>query len=96
MTYLDFELDKEEKQIVKDYEQGKLKSAPKSKNEQEKYRVYAKAMLDKTRNINIRVSESDLLKIKSKAMQKGIPYQTFLTSLIHQYSTGQIETSILK
>lgn len=96
MTYLDFELDKEETQLLKDYEQGKFRPLPRVKSEQEKYRAYAKAMLDKTRNINIRVSESDLLKIKSKAMQKGIPYQTFLTSLIHQYSTGQIESSILK
>ena len=45
---------------------------------------YATNTLNKTKNINIRLSEKDLHKIKVKAMEKGIPYQTFIASLIHQ------------
>ena len=86
-----YELDEYEKEILRDYEKGKFKPAPNLKKEMERYKAYAKATLDKTKNINIRISESDLLKIKALALQKGLPYQTLIASLIHQHSTGQIK-----
>ena len=86
-----FELDQQEKQQLKGFETGKFKRASNFDKEKNKLLAYAKNTLNKTRNINIRVSEADLLKVKAKASQKGIPYQTMITSLIHQYSTGQIK-----
>lgn len=88
-----YELDDYEKEILRDYEQGKFKPLSKSGLNQEKLRLraYAKATLDKTKNINIRISESDLLKIKALALRKGLPYQTLISSLIHQHSTGQLK-----
>ena len=77
------------------YNKGKLKTVPNVKQEIARYQTYAKAALDKTKNINIRISESTLLKIKALAMRKGIPYQTLLTSLIHQYSTNQIRDKVI-
>lgn len=84
-----FELEEEEKEILKAYEKGKLRSVSNVKQEIARYRAYARAALDKTKNINIRISESDLLKIKARALEKGIPYQTMITSVIHQYSTSR-------
>lgn len=84
-----FELDEYEKELLKDYETGKLKPVSNLKLEKLRYQAYAKGALDKTKNINIRISESDLLKVKALALQKGIPYQTMLTSVIHQYSTSR-------
>jgi len=88
-----YELDEEEKEILRDYEAGKFKPVFKRELEKEKTRLkaYAKATLDKTKNINLRISESDLLKIKARALEKGIPYQTLMASLIHQYSTGRLK-----
>ena len=36
--------------------------------------------------LNIRVNSQDLDNIKQKAKQMGIPYQTFVSELIHQYA----------
>ncbi len=36
--------------------------------------------------LNIRVNSHDLDNIKQKAKQMGIPYQTFVSELIHQYA----------
>ncbi|MEI8188635.1 MAG: CopG family antitoxin [candidate division NC10 bacterium] len=36
--------------------------------------------------LNIRVNSQDLESIKQKAKQMGIPYQTFVSELIHQYA----------
>jgi predicted DNA binding CopG/RHH family protein len=90
-----FELDQEEKEILKAYNGRKLKSVPNVKKEIARYQTYAKSALDKTKNINIRISESDLLKVKALAMKRGIPYQTLLASLVHQYSTNQIRDKVI-
>ena len=81
-----FELDKKEKEVVADFDSGDFVSVKKIKSEKAKYQNYAKSTLNKSKNINIRLSEKDLQKIKSKAVAKGLPYQTLLSSLIHQYA----------
>ncbi len=44
----------------------------------------------KDKRINIRLSSHDLLGIQRKAAQKGIPYQAFISGLIHQYVEGDL------
>ena len=83
-----YELDKEERAILRAFEREKLKSIPNVKREIRRYQQYARAMVDKKRNINIRISEADLFKLKSRAVEMGLPYQTLVTSVLHQYSTG--------
>ena len=36
--------------------------------------------------LNIRVNSQDLASIKEKARRMGIPYQSFVSELIHQYA----------
>jgi predicted DNA binding CopG/RHH family protein len=43
----------------------------------------------KRKSISIRVFESDIDKIKAIALEEGIPYQTFITSVIHKAVTGK-------
>jgi predicted DNA binding CopG/RHH family protein len=81
-----YELDNYEKEVLEAYEKGRLKSVPNLKKEIERYRSYAKASLDKTKNINIRISERDLFKVKALALKKGLPYQTLISSIVHQHS----------
>lgn len=88
---LDDNLDDYEKEVLNGLEKEGYKSVPNVKDEIEQYRAIARATLAKKRNINIRISEADLFKVKSLAAKKGIPYQTMITSVIHQYSTGQIK-----
>lgn len=87
-----YELQPEEKELLKSYEAGAYRSIKKNALERMKYQSYARATLQKTKNVNIRISEKDLVKIKSRAAEKGIPYQTLMTSVIHQYSSkGEVE-----
>jgi predicted DNA binding CopG/RHH family protein len=52
----------------------------------------------KSKNINIRISEYDLEKLKERSSHEGLPYQTMVTSILHKYITNQLveEQSILK
>lgn len=41
-------------------------------------------------NINIRLSEQDLFRLKVKAAEEGLPYQTYIASLLHKnLATGR-------
>jgi len=53
---------------------------------------------NKTKNINIRISAYDLEKVKQRAAEEGIPYQTLISSIIHKYITGKLvdERAVLK
>lgn len=78
-------LSDEEKEILESFEKGLL-VRPENAEEIKKNLVKAaKNTLKKTKNINIRLSEKDLMKAKVKAAETGIPYQTLLSSVIHQF-----------
>ncbi len=81
-----YELDKYEKEILKDYDKRKIVPNPNLKVEIKRLKIYAKATLDKTKNINIRISERDLWKVKALALEKGLPYQTLISSIVHQHA----------
>jgi len=53
---------------------------------------------NKRKNINIRLSSADLDLIRLQASRAGLPYQTFIASILHRYATRQLidETSIYK
>ena len=42
----------------------------------------------KTKQITIRISETDLIKLKSKSIKTWIPYQTLIWSQIHQFASA--------
>lgn len=65
---------------VKDYEEEIMMAQTAAKN-----------FLNKTKNINVRLPEYDIIQLKRKSAELGIPYQTILSSLIHQYVTGRIK-----
>lgn len=81
-----YELDKEEKEILRAFEDGKLVRVKDFEREKKKLREAAINTLNKTRNINIRLTERDLLKLKAKAIKEGIPYQTLVSSILHRYT----------
>jgi len=53
-----------------------------------------KNLLTKTKNINIRIAEYDMLMLKRKSAEVNIPYQTILSSLIHQYVENKVNIKL--
>lgn len=78
-------LSDEEKEILEAFEKGLLVRSEKTEELKKDLVKAAKNTMKKTKNINIRLSEKDLLKVKAKAAETGIPYQTLLSSVIHQF-----------
>jgi predicted DNA binding CopG/RHH family protein len=85
---------KDELEILDDIEMGKYTSVPNLSDELLQAKKAAKNTITKTKNINIRVSEADILKLKSKSIEAGIPYQTIINALIHNYASGKLKLTI--
>jgi predicted DNA binding CopG/RHH family protein len=47
--------------------------------------------MSKKKAISIRLLESDIERIKAKAVSQGMPYETLISSLMHQYANGKIK-----
>lgn len=82
-----FELTKEEKKILKDVESGLFVQVNEVEKAKKKALAAARNTLSKTKNINIRIAEKDLLKLKAKAIKEGLPYQTLVSSILHRSAT---------
>jgi len=83
-------LNKEEQGILRAYEKGQLKSVKNLETEKKKQTTYAKASLKKDYRINIRISEHDLRNLQTIAMEEGLPYQTFISSVLHKIADRRI------
>ena len=86
-------LDKEEKDILNAYDKGSMKLSTPSKREKEKIKSTAANTFRKDRRVTIRLYDHDLKGIQKKAMEKGIPYQTLISAMIHQYIEGDLVES---
>ena len=82
-----YELTDEEKSIVEDFDKGVLVTVADFKKLKRLYEKIAKNTLNKTRNINIRLSERVVSRLKAKAAEEGIPYQTLASSILHKYAS---------
>ena len=84
-------LDKEERQILKDFENGEFKRIPNLKKEKLELEHAARQTLLKDKRINIRISSRDLERLQKRAAKDGIPYQTFISGSLHKLVTGRLK-----
>ncbi len=86
----DVKLSKEEKKLLKAVEAGEFESVLTRKRRAELVTA-ARNTTRKDKRINIRISNRDLMAIQLRASEEGIPYQTFVSSIIHKYISGSLK-----
>lgn len=86
-------LDKEEQEILDAIENGEWELVKPKKAELEHYAQIAKETLRKDQRMNIRISRADLNRIKVRAAEEGIPYQTLVASILHKYVSGSLRAA---
>ena len=84
------QLNAEEREILKHFERGELTPAAGAQREMEAARLAARNTFNKTRRVNLRVTERDFNLAHARAREEGIPYQTLLSSVIHKYLSGRL------
>jgi len=86
-------LDEQERDIREAAEKGELVPVHDQEEWKEKLVRAARATVAKNRHISIRLSESDLMLIRARALELGMPYQTLIGSILHQYAEGKVKAS---
>ena len=83
-------LDIEEQKLLDSLESGEWESVPNLEDEIKLHQEIAKNTLRKDKRINIRLSANDLEALKTQAVELGLPYQTLVSSILHQYAGGRL------
>ena len=83
-------LTQEEKELLDSVEKGEWKRIPNFTREAVRYRDAARATLRKDKRVNIRMAERDLIRFQKTAVHEGLPYQTFISSILHKYINGRL------
>lgn len=83
-------LSQEEKTLLDAVEAGEFESALTEARKKE-LEAIASNTFKKDKKINIRISNRDLTAIQSRASEEGIPYQTYVSSIIHKYISGSLQ-----
>jgi predicted DNA binding CopG/RHH family protein len=79
-----YDLTKEEQELELAFEHGEFESAADFEERKKELEAVAKSTLNKNTNINIRLSEKDVYKLKALAVEEGLPYQTLVASILHK------------
>ena len=83
-------LTKEEKEILESFEKDEWVPVTNLKKKKKELMAYARNTLRKDKRLNIRISERDLLELQKRAVNEGLPYQTYVSSIIHKFINGNL------
>ncbi len=84
------QLNIEEQEILEKFERGEIRRADDAAKEMETARIAARNTFNKSRRVNLRMTERDFNLAHARAREEGIPYQTLLSSVIHKYLDGRL------
>ena len=82
--------DKEELEILELLENGELHSKENIEERKNELSEYAQNTIRKNKRVNIRISERDLTELQRQAITEGLPYQTFISSILHRFVNGNL------
>lgn len=89
-------LDDEEKSLEEAFERAEFEESSHFQDTRKMLQEAASRYLElhTSKPVTLRVNQIDLIKIKSKAKMKNIPYQTLLGALLHAFAEGETKLSI--
>jgi predicted DNA binding CopG/RHH family protein len=82
--------DDEELEILKAWEAGTLKPVNDAAEHIKRHQTAAAATFKKDQRLNIRITSRDLKHLQARALEEGVPYQTFAASLLHKFVSGRL------
>lgn len=83
-------LDRDEARLLASVERGDWRRPTTAGKDIERLQAAARATVRKDKRVNIRITARDLTHLQRAAVEEGIPYQTFISSILHKYITGRL------
>lgn len=76
----------EERDLIESTERGEWVSVGNIEEQRRYWQEHARKFLDSERQrISISIPKRDLLRLKARAAEEGMPYQTLINSILHKY-----------
>ena len=86
----DNDMSAEERDILGRFERGELRASAGAEQEMKAAREAARNTFNKSKRVNLRMTERDCNLAHSRAREEGVPYQTLLSSVIHKHLSGRL------
>jgi predicted DNA binding CopG/RHH family protein len=80
----------EEAALIKSIENDEWKRVKNFTTLKKSLEEAARQTMQKDQRMNIRIATRDLLGLKVRALEEGMPYQTLVSSILHKYITGRL------
>ena len=84
------DLDREEREVLDAFENGRLVRSRNFDQIRKEAQIAASNTLRKIKRISLRISERDLDLARNRALEEGLPYQTMLSKVIHEFLAGRL------
>ena len=81
-------LNEEEKEILESFGRCEWKTVPHLDERKKELKRYTSTTLKKDKRLNIRISSRDLNELQRRALHEGLPYQTYISSILHKFVNG--------
>ena len=82
-----------ESEIEKPFENDEWRSVSDLEKKKREHKRYAVHSSENLKRISIHLSEKDLINLKAKSLEEGIPYQAMVSGIIHKFLTGKLKTT---
>ncbi|MCX6145998.1 MAG: antitoxin [Candidatus Kapabacteria bacterium] len=86
-------IDEEEKEMIESLHELDWQPNP-NYDENKKYEQYALNTINHLNKVEINLSYMDRTKIQNKAIEKGIPFQEFISIIVHKYNEGKLNIEL--
>lgn len=82
--------DKSDKEIIDSYERDEWRSVRNLNEAKSRFVKTARATILKKKRINLDIPEKDIVHLKAKSLEEGIPFEIFVSSILHKYANGKL------
>ncbi len=83
-------LDHEERKVLDSFERGEWRSVPALREKSAEYQTFASAALEARGLVSVQLQKEDLKAIRRKAADAGVPHQTLISTIVHDFVAGQL------
>ena len=87
---IDDKLDAEEQELADSILRGEWKTVDNFEEKKAALEQAARNHMRKQERVTFRITKHDLMLLKQKAAKKGLTYQTFIASILHQFVAGDL------
>ncbi|MBI5215337.1 MAG: antitoxin [Ignavibacteriae bacterium] len=85
--------DKSEEEIIDSFERDEWRSVSNLNTAKARFVKTARATILKKKRINLDIPEKDIVHLKAKSFEEGIPFEIFVSSILHKYANGKLVES---